>query len=113
MSRRARNFLLGMNAAILLTAAIATCQTSNATTTTTAVADWQPVEAVMGRPGQMQPGDVIKFGMPRKDLLVSLNGVDIKPSLALGSWVAFRQDSGATMVMATWFSRKTKSNPSC
>jgi hypothetical protein len=38
----------------------------------------------------MQPGDVIKFGKPRKDLLIVLDGVDIKPGLALGSWAAFK-----------------------
>ena len=53
----------------------------------------------MGRPGQMQPGDVIKFGMPRKDLHVVLGGVDIKPGLALGSWAAFKRDGGGAMVM--------------
>lgn len=63
------------------------------------VSDWKQVEDVMGRTGQMQPGDVIKFGMPRKDLHVTLSGVDIKPGLALGSWAAFKRDSGAVMVM--------------
>ena len=53
----------------------------------------------MGRSGEMQPGGVIKFAMPRKDLHVSLNGVDIKPGLALGSWAAFKRDGNATMVM--------------
>jgi len=53
----------------------------------------------MGRSGQMQPGDVIKFGMPRKDLNVVLDNVAIKPSLALGSWVAFRREGGGAMVM--------------
>lgn len=53
----------------------------------------------MGRPGQMQPGDAIKFGMPRKDLHVVLDGVDIKPGLALGSWAAFKRDGGGAMVM--------------
>ena len=33
---------------------------------------WKPVEDAMGRPGQMQPGDVIKFSMPRKDLHVTV-----------------------------------------
>jgi hypothetical protein len=47
----------------------------------------------------MQPGDVIKFSMPRKDLHVTLKGVDIKPALALGSWAAFKRDGGAAMVM--------------
>src|SRR5580693_7436173 len=37
------------------------------------VGDWKQVEDAMGRPGQMQPGDVIKFGTPRKDLHVVLN----------------------------------------
>ena len=53
----------------------------------------------MGRPGQMQPGDVIKFGMPRKDLHVVLDGVDIKAGLALGSWMAFKRDGSGAMVM--------------
>jgi hypothetical protein len=61
--------------------------------------DWKAVEAAMGRPGQAQPGDVMKFGMPRKDLHVVLNGVEIKPALALGSWAAFKQDSSGAMVM--------------
>ena len=61
--------------------------------------DWKKVDEAMGRPGQMQPGEVYKFSMPRKDLHVSLKGVDIKPALALGSWVAFKQDGNATMVM--------------
>lgn len=52
--------------------------------------DWKQVEDAMGRPGQTQPGDVIKFSMPRKDLHVTLKGVDIKPPLALGSWTAFK-----------------------
>ena len=64
-----------------------------------AASDWKPVEVAMGRAGQMQPGDVIKFGMPRKDLHVVLNGVEIKPALALGSWVAFKRDDDGTMVM--------------
>jgi hypothetical protein len=61
--------------------------------------DWKAVEGAMGRPGQMQPGDVIKFGMPRKDLHVTLEGVDVKPGLALGSWAAFKRDGAGAMVM--------------
>jgi hypothetical protein len=65
----------------------------------TSEGQWKQVEEAMGRPGQMQPGEVIKFGMPRKDLHVVLDGVDIKPGLALGSWVAFKRDGGGAMVM--------------
>ena len=61
--------------------------------------DWKQVEDAMGRSGQTQPGDVIKFSMPRRDLRVTLKGVDIKPSLALGSWAAFKRDGGAAMLM--------------
>jgi hypothetical protein len=61
--------------------------------------DWKAVETALGRSGQLQAGDVIRFGMPRKDLHVVLDGVDIKPGLALGSWVAFKQAGGMAMVM--------------
>jgi hypothetical protein len=37
--------------------------------------------------------------MPRKDLHVTLDGVDVKPALALGSWVAFKRDGASAMVM--------------
>ena len=61
--------------------------------------DWKDVENALGRPGQMQPGDVIRFGLPRKDLHVTLDGVDIKAGFALGSWVAFKKDGATAMVM--------------
>jgi hypothetical protein len=61
--------------------------------------DWKLVEQAMGRPGQMQPSDVIKFSMPRKDLHVALNGLAIKPGLALGSWAAFARHGNEAMVM--------------
>lgn len=60
---------------------------------------WKDVETAMGRSGQIQPGGVIKFAMPRKDLHVVLDGVQIKPGLALGSWAAFKKDEGGAMVM--------------
>lgn len=72
---------------------------AQASTPTSAAENWKQVEDAMGRPGQAQPGDVMKFAMPRKDLHVVLKGVDIKPALALGSWVAFKQSSGGAMVM--------------
>ena len=61
--------------------------------------DWKAVESAMGRSGQQQPGDVMKFAMPRKDLHVTLGGVTIKPALALGSWAAFKQSMDGAMVM--------------
>jgi biotin operon repressor len=60
---------------------------------------WKGVEEAMGRLGQIQPGDVMRFGMPRKDLHVTLGGVAIKPGLALGSWAAFVHTEHGAMVM--------------
>jgi hypothetical protein len=76
-----------------------TGQTSPSPSANGGTSDWKQVEAAMGRPGQMQPGDVIRFGLPRKDLHVTLNGTDIKATLALGSWVALKKDGGPAMVM--------------
>lgn len=61
--------------------------------------NWKPVETALGRTGKPQPDGSFKFGMPRKDLKVSLNGVTIKPGLALGSWVAFKTTDTGSVVM--------------
>jgi hypothetical protein len=53
----------------------------------------------MGRQGQDQPDGVHRFAMPRSDLKVTANGVEIKPGFALGSWAAFRAMGTHTDVM--------------
>ena len=53
--------------------------------------DWKQVEQVFGRPAAEQPGGVHRFSLPRSDLKVTLDGIAIKPALALGSWLAFRR----------------------
>jgi hypothetical protein len=62
-------------------------------------ADWKPVEQALGKPGAMQPGDVFKVSLPRSDLKVDVRGVQVKPGLALGSWVAFKKMGSDAMVM--------------
>jgi len=62
-------------------------------------ADWSKVDQALGRTGTDQPGGVHRFSFPRSDLKVSLDGVDIKPALALGSWVAFLSMGSDAMVM--------------
>jgi hypothetical protein len=52
------------------------------------------VEQALGRAGSVQPGDVYKVSFPRGDLSVTLDGVTIKPALALGSWAAFKEIGG-------------------
>jgi len=52
-------------------------------------ADWKNVSDIFGFPGDVLPGGVIRFNMPRKDLHVTFGGIEIKPGLALGGWAAF------------------------
>jgi len=60
--------------------------------------DWQKVDTAMGRGGAVT-GDVHRYGFPRTDLQVTVDGVTIRPSLALGGWAAFKPAHGGVMVM--------------
>jgi len=60
--------------------------------------DTAKIDEAMGRSGQ-QTGDVYRLGFPRTDLHVSVDGVEIKPGLGLGSWAAFAGNDNAAMVM--------------
>jgi hypothetical protein len=64
-----------------------------------AEADWSKVASALGKSGAVMPGEVYRVGMPRTDLHVTLDGVELKPTLALGSWVAFEGTGTDTMVM--------------
>jgi hypothetical protein len=64
-----------------------------------AVSDWKSVEQALGKAGSMQPGDVYKVSLPRSDLKVTAGGIELKPALALGSWVAFKKVGDMTIVM--------------
>src|SRR3954451_9342309 len=73
--------------------------------------DWKQVEQALGRTAAEQPGGVHRFGLPRSDLKVTLDGVAIKPALALGSWLAFRDAAGQAMVMGGRTSTEAEVNP--
>ena len=45
------------------------------------------------------PGEIHRYGLPRSDLKVTLEGVAIKPAFALGGWVAFAPMHGEAMLM--------------
>jgi len=64
-----------------------------------AAPDWKAVEQALGKPGQVQAGDVFRVGMPRTDLSVNVKGVPVKAGFALGSYAAFRQVGDQAMVM--------------
>jgi hypothetical protein len=62
--------------------------------------DWSKVDQILGRKGAPQAGGVYRYGLPRSDLTVTVDGVTIKPSFALGGWVAFEpMSSGGAMLM--------------
>jgi hypothetical protein len=61
--------------------------------------DWTKVDQAIGKSGTDQPGGVHKFSFPRSDLTVTVDGVPIKPALALGGWVAFMPSGSGAMFM--------------
>jgi len=67
--------------------------------TPAAANDWKGVEQALGRAGQQQPDGAYKFGLPRGDLKVTVDGVQVKPALALGSWLAFSSPGQDAMMM--------------
>jgi len=72
--------------------------------------DWQQVDAILGRKPAVS-ADVHRYGFPRTDLSVTLDGVAIKPALALGGWVAFKPTHGGAMIMGDLVLLETEINP--
>src|SRR5262245_42170789 len=72
--------------------------------------DWQKVDEVLGRTAAVT-GDVHRYGFPRSDLQVTVDGVTIKPALALGGWTAFKPAHDGVMVMGDIVLLETEINP--
>jgi hypothetical protein len=51
--------------------------------------DTAGIERAIGKAGEAK-GDVYKISLPRTDLQVTVDSVQVKPGLALGSWIAFK-----------------------
>ena len=62
-------------------------------------ADWSQVANALGKSGTEGAGGAYRVGLPRTDLNVTLDGITLKPTLALGSWVAFLPMGGNVMAM--------------
>ncbi|MCO6415838.1 DUF1259 domain-containing protein [Siccirubricoccus sp. KC 17139] len=63
-------------------------------------ADWhRTVDDALGKPGAEQPGGVWRVALPRTDLKVTVDGLQIRPGFALGSWLAFQQHGQELTVM--------------
>jgi len=72
--------------------------------------DWGKVDAALGRKAAVT-GDVHRYGFPRSDLSVTLDGVTIKPALALGGWLALKPAHGGAMVMGDLVLLEAEINP--
>ena len=72
--------------------------------------DWQKIDAAFERKPAIS-GDVHRYGFPRTDLSVTLDGVTIKPALALGGWVAFKPVHDGAMVMGDLVLLESEINP--
>ena len=92
--------------AMVLTSLSLLCAASVAAAET----DWKKVDLVFGRPAVIS-GAVHRYGLPRADLKVSLDGVELKPGFALGGWVAFEPMGDATMMMGDLVLTEAEINP--
>src|SRR5215208_284433 len=72
--------------------------------------DWKKVDEAMGRSAAVS-GDVHRYGFPRTDLQVTVDGVAIKPAFALGGWTAMKPAHGGVMVMGDLVLLETEINP--
>jgi Domain of Unknown Function (DUF1259) len=72
--------------------------------------DWKKVDTTLGKTAAVS-GEVHRYGLPRSDLQVTVDGVSIKPALALGGWAAFMPMRGEAMVMGDLVLLETEVNP--
>src|ERR1700686_3028766 len=72
--------------------------------------DWKKVDDALGRTAAVTR-DVHRYGFPRTDLTVTLDGVTIRPTLALGGWAAFKPAPGGVMVMGDLVLLDSEINP--
>ena len=62
--------------------------------------DWQAqVGEALGKTGATAAGGIYRVGLPRTDLKVTLDGVELNAGFALGSWLAFEKMGDSGMVM--------------
>jgi Domain of Unknown Function (DUF1259) len=72
--------------------------------------DWSTVDTILSRKAAVS-GDVHRYGLPRSDLSVSLDGVTLKPGFALGGWIAFEPMGDKAMMMGDLVLTEKEINP--
>jgi hypothetical protein len=82
----------------------------NLVTPAKAATDWSIVDTVLTRSANVS-GDVHRYGLPRSDLKVSLEGVTLKPAFALGGWLAFMPMGEKAIMMGDLVLTESEINP--
>jgi hypothetical protein len=72
--------------------------------------DWFVVDTILTRTAAVS-GDVHRYGLPRSDLSVSLDGVVLRPGFALGGWLAFEPIGDKAMMMGDLVLTESEINP--
>jgi Domain of Unknown Function (DUF1259) len=74
--------------------------------------NWQAqVGQALGKSGSAMAGGIYRVGLPRTDLKVTLDGVELKPGFALGGWLAFEKSGDEGMVMGDLVLTMDEVNP--
>jgi hypothetical protein len=72
--------------------------------------DWFVADTILTRTGSVS-GEVHRYGLPRSDLNVSLDGVALKPGFALGGWIALEPMGDKAMMMGDLVLTESEINP--
>jgi hypothetical protein len=72
--------------------------------------DWFIVDTILTRPAAVS-GDVHRYGLPRSDLNISVDGIALKPAFALGGWLAFEPMGDSAMMMGDLVLTVSEINP--
>jgi Domain of Unknown Function (DUF1259) len=73
--------------------------------------DSAAIAQAIGRAGAVQPGGVLRFNFPRGDLTVMVDGVQLKPALALGSYAVFEATHDGALAMGDLVLQESEIQP--
>src|SRR2546423_467384 len=66
---------------------------------TTLASQRDAIAKALGRTGKIMPGEVYRIGLPRTDLHVTLHGISLAPTFALGGYAVYKAEPNGTLVL--------------
>ena len=93
--------LISLCLSVAMIAALSSAQTPT---------DFEEVEQILGRPGQIQEGALV-VPFPRSDIKVTIYGENVPTAFGFGSWTAWRNMGNETMVMGDLVLLEKEINP--